>query len=45
MRDEKPDMSLSDRSKHIGKVWANLDATEKKVCGYRNLEGNFFLFH
>ena len=31
MREEKPEMGMSERSKYIGKEWASLDAEQKKV--------------
>lgn len=31
LREEQPDMSMANRSKYIGKVWASLEAEKKKV--------------
>lgn len=34
LREENPDMSMSERSKHIGKLWATLDSEKKKVRAF-----------
>ena len=31
LREEQPDLSMANRSKYIGKVWASLEAEKKKV--------------
>ena len=31
MREEKPEMGMSERSKYIGKEWASLDQEQKKA--------------
>ena len=38
LRQEKPNMSMSDRSKYIGTIWASLDPEKKKVRVGREFE-------